>query len=140
MAQRKRVPRAARKPERGEQRSGGQLAGLGPQGGGLPDRIAERSAVLDAACEAAGRDPDGIARSAQARLFFTDTDAEAERLMDALPRPVLAGTVGRLRDVVAAYAEAGLDELIVPDFTLGSGTEKTDALDRFAEEVVPAFR
>jgi alkanesulfonate monooxygenase SsuD/methylene tetrahydromethanopterin reductase-like flavin-dependent oxidoreductase (luciferase family) len=107
---------------------------------GLPDRIAERSAVLDAACEAAGRDPDDIARSAQALLFFTDTDAEAERLMDALPRPVLAGTVGRLRVVVAAYAEAGLDELIVPDFTLGSGAEKADALDRFAEEVVPAFR
>lgn len=107
---------------------------------GLPDHIAERSAVLDAACEAAGRDPADVARSAQALLFFTETDADAERLMDAVPRPVLAGTVERLRDVVAAYAEAGLDELIVPDFTLGSGAEKRDALDRFAGEVAPAFR
>lgn len=107
---------------------------------GLPDVIAERSAVLDAACEAAGRDPGAVARSAQALLFFTETDADAERLTDSLPRPVLAGTVERLRDVVAAYAEAGVDELIVPDFTLGSGSGKRDALDRFAEEVAPAFR
>ncbi len=107
---------------------------------GLPDHIAERSAVLDARCEAAGRDPDAIARSAQGLLFFTDDDAEAERLADTLPRPVLAGTVGRLRDVVAAYAAAGLTELIVPDFTLGSGARKLEALDRFIDEVAPAFR
>jgi len=107
---------------------------------GLPDHIAERAATLDARCEAAGRDPDAIARSAQGLLFFTETDAEAERLADTLPRPVLAGTVGRLRDVVAAYSEAGLDELIIPDFTLGSGAQKTEALDRFLDDVAPAFR
>ena len=39
----------------------------------------------------AGRDPDEIRRSAQGLLFFTETDAEAERLADSLPRPVLAG-------------------------------------------------
>jgi F420-dependent oxidoreductase-like protein len=107
---------------------------------GLPDQIAERSAVLDARCEAAGRDPAAIARSAQGLLFFTDDDAEAERLADTVPRPVLAGTVERLRDVVAAYAGAGLTELIVPDFTLGSGARKLEALDRFVDEVAPAFR
>jgi alkanesulfonate monooxygenase SsuD/methylene tetrahydromethanopterin reductase-like flavin-dependent oxidoreductase (luciferase family) len=107
---------------------------------GLPDQVAERSAVLDARCEAAGRDPATIARSAQGLLFFTDDEAEAERLADTLPRPVLAGTVERLRDVVAAYAGAGLTELIVPDFTLGSGPRKLDTLDRFIDEVAPAFR
>jgi F420-dependent oxidoreductase-like protein len=107
---------------------------------GLPDHIAERSAVLDAWCEQVGRDPDAIVRSAQGLLFFTEDDAEAERLTDTLPRPVLAGTVERLRDVVAAYAGAGLNELIVPDFTLGSGARKLEALDRFVDEVAPAFR
>jgi F420-dependent oxidoreductase-like protein len=107
---------------------------------GLPDQIAERSAVLDARCEAAGRDPEAIARSAQGLVFFTDDDAEAERLAGTLPRPVLAGTVERLRDVVAAYAAVGLTELIVPDFTLGSGARKLEALDRFVDEVAPAFR
>jgi F420-dependent oxidoreductase-like protein len=107
---------------------------------GLPDHIAERSAVLDAWCEQVGRDPDAIVRSAQGLLFFTEDDAEAERLTDSLPRPVLAGTVERLRDVVAAYAGAGLNELIVPDFTLGSGARKLEALDQFVDEVAPAFR
>ena len=51
---------------------------------------------------------------------------------------MLAGSVDHLRDVVAGYDEIGLDELIVPDFTLGSGARKREALDRFREEVVAA--
>jgi hypothetical protein len=57
-----------------------------------------------------------------------------------VPRPLMAGTPERLRDVVAAYAQAGLDELIVPDFALGTGNQKLEALDRFIEDVAPAFR
>lgn len=107
---------------------------------GLPDHIAERSTALDRACEAANRDPGEIARSAQALLFITDDDATAAKLAEAIPRPVLAGTPERLREVVARYAEVGLDELIVPDFTLGTGAERADALDRFATEVAADFR
>jgi F420-dependent oxidoreductase-like protein len=107
---------------------------------GLPDHIAERSAMLTRQCDKAGRDPDAIARTAQALLFIVDDDAEGERLAEAMPRPTMAGTPERLRDVVAAYAEAGLDELIVPDNTLGAGQQKLDTLDRFVTEVAPAFR
>ncbi len=107
---------------------------------GLPDHIAERSSVLTRRCERVGRDPGAVERSAQALLFVTDDDATADRLAERIPRPVMAGTPGRLRDIVAAYAEAGLDELIVPDFTLGSGEQKREVLDRFVEEVAPAFR
>jgi F420-dependent oxidoreductase-like protein len=107
---------------------------------GLPDHIAERSAALDRQCDKAGRDPDAIARSAQALLFFTDDEAEADRLAEAVPRPLMAGTPARLRDVVAAYAQSGLDELIVPDFALGTGDQKLEALDRFIDDVAPAFR
>jgi alkanesulfonate monooxygenase SsuD/methylene tetrahydromethanopterin reductase-like flavin-dependent oxidoreductase (luciferase family) len=102
---------------------------------GLPDHIAERSAALDRACEAADRDPGAISRSAQALVIFTDDDAEADRLAEAIPRPLLVGTPERMRDTVAAYAEGTLDELIVPDFALGSGAQKLEALDRFREEV-----
>ncbi|HEX5947259.1 MAG TPA: LLM class flavin-dependent oxidoreductase [Acidimicrobiales bacterium] len=103
---------------------------------GLPDHIAERSAALDRACEAAGRDPGEIARSAQALVMFTEDDAEADRLAAAVPRPLLVGSPERMREVVAGYAEGGLDELNVPDFTLGTGAQKIEALDRFREEVV----
>jgi alkanesulfonate monooxygenase SsuD/methylene tetrahydromethanopterin reductase-like flavin-dependent oxidoreductase (luciferase family) len=107
---------------------------------GVPDHIAERSGALTRACEQAGRDPGEIERTAQAVLFITADDAEADRLAERIPRPVMAGTPERLRDVVAAYAEAGVDELIVPDATLGSGRAKLDILDTFIDDVAPAFR
>jgi alkanesulfonate monooxygenase SsuD/methylene tetrahydromethanopterin reductase-like flavin-dependent oxidoreductase (luciferase family) len=107
---------------------------------GLPDHIAERSATLTRACEEIGRDPDEIARTAQALVFIVDDVAAGERLVEQIPRATMAGPPGHLRDVVAAYAEAGLDELIVPDFTLGTGDDKRKAMDRFVDEVAPAFR
>jgi alkanesulfonate monooxygenase SsuD/methylene tetrahydromethanopterin reductase-like flavin-dependent oxidoreductase (luciferase family) len=113
---------------------------------GQPDHIAERSAALTRACEVAGRDPDIIARTAQALLFMADEGAgadgaaEIERRVERSPVPAIGGTVEQLRDVVAAYAQAGLDELIVPDRSLGAGTTKFERMDRFVEEVAPAFR
>jgi F420-dependent oxidoreductase-like protein len=107
---------------------------------GVPDHIAERSAALTRACEAAGRDPGAVDRTAQALVFLIDDDAAADRMVERVPRAAIAGSPGRLRDVVAAYAEAGLDELIVPDFTLGTGAAKLDALDTLIGDVAPAFR
>ncbi|MGH9290864.1 MAG: LLM class flavin-dependent oxidoreductase, partial [Acidimicrobiales bacterium] len=113
---------------------------------GHPDHIAERSAALTRACERVGRDPDAIARTAQALVFMADDRSDAaglaqiERLVGRSPMPAIGGTVEQLRDVVAGYAQAGLDELIVPDRSLGGGTAKLERMDRFIEEVAPAFR
>jgi hypothetical protein len=41
-----------------------------------------------------------------------------------------------VRETVGRYAEAGIDELITPDFTLGDGQRRLDALDRLREEVL----
>ena len=54
---------------------------------GLADDIAERSAVLDQRCEAIGRDPAEIKRSAQALVLLTDDRAKADAF--------LAGAGGR---------------------------------------------
>ena len=113
---------------------------------GQPDHIAERSAALTRACERLGREPDAIARTAQALVFIADDGADTEaiakieRLVERSPMPAIGGTVERLRDVVAAYAQAGLDELIVPDRSLGQGTAKLERMDRIIDEVAPAFR
>jgi alkanesulfonate monooxygenase SsuD/methylene tetrahydromethanopterin reductase-like flavin-dependent oxidoreductase (luciferase family) len=107
---------------------------------GLPGHIAERSAALTRRCDAVGRDPGEIARSAQALVFLTDDDGEADRLARDIPRPLMAGTPERLREVVAGFADIGLDELIVPDFTLGTGAQKLEALDRLAREVFADVR
>ncbi|MGH9113731.1 MAG: TIGR03560 family F420-dependent LLM class oxidoreductase [Acidimicrobiales bacterium] len=109
---------------------------------GQPDHIAERSGALTRACEAAGRDPDALARTAQALVFVAGDEGDAatiQRLVRQAPMPAIGGTVERLRDVVAAYAEAGLDELIVPDRSLGEGSAKFERMDRLVEDVFPAF-
>ncbi len=53
------------------------------------------------------------------------------------PRPAVAGTPARIAEQAAAYADAGVDELIVPGFTLGTGTRRTDALDAISGACAP---
>ena len=108
---------------------------------GTPEVLAHKGAVLDRHCEDVGRDPAAIEHSAQALLFLSDDQAWlAERRSSAIGMPTMIGTPAELVDVVGAYAEAGVDELIVPDFTLGSVRRAKDTYDRFLNEVAGAFR
>ena len=110
---------------------------------GLPGLIAHKSSVLDAHCEAVGRDPATVARTCQALVFVTDDDATADALVARAPAPAGAafgGTAERLAEIVAAYADAGVDELIVPDRALGVGAGKLERMDLLIERVAPAFR
>lgn len=105
-----------------------------------PEIFAHKSGVLDGHCQDLGRDPAEIHRSTQALLFLSDDQAFLDRMrgMD-MPMPTLIGTPSELVDVVGAYRDAGVDELIVPDFTIGTGSQRTDILDRFKEEVAIHF-
>lgn len=99
-----------------------------------PGTLAERGAALDRRCQAIDRDPATIARSTQALVFLTDDDAAAADLVDRVaPRPAVAGTAARIAEVAAEWSGSGADELIVPDFTLGTGARRTDALDALVE-------
>ena len=40
----------------------------------------------------------------------------------------------------AAWADVGVDEVIVPDFTLGTGAQRLERIDLIIEEIAPAFR
>ena len=106
-----------------------------------PEVMVHKSAVLGEHCERLRRDPAEIERSSVALLFLVDTDAEADKLrIHDFGRPSLIGTPGQLQEQLAAYAEAGVDELIIPDFTLGGGAEQDETLDRFLAEVAAPFR
>jgi alkanesulfonate monooxygenase SsuD/methylene tetrahydromethanopterin reductase-like flavin-dependent oxidoreductase (luciferase family) len=108
---------------------------------GLPDAVRERSAALDRACERIGRDPTTISRSAQALVMLTHDERRAADLVAAVaPRAVVAGPASRLADAVAGWRDVGVDEVIVPDFVLGTGNRRTDAMDEIIEQVAPAFR
>jgi F420-dependent oxidoreductase-like protein len=107
---------------------------------GLADTIAERGGVLDRRCEAIGRDPASIRRSAQALVLLTDDRAKADRFVDrAGGRAAVAGTIDDVVAAVAAWQGVGLDEVIVPDFTLGTGAARLERMDAIIEAVTPAF-
>jgi F420-dependent oxidoreductase-like protein len=108
---------------------------------GTPDVLAAKGRVLDEHCEREGRDPDSIQRSAVALLFLCDTEERAAQLRERpIGRPCLIGTPSQLHEQLQAFVDAGVHEVIVPDFTLGEPSAKDDTLDRFLAEVAAPFR
>ena len=108
---------------------------------GPPETLRHKMAVLDRHCEELGRDPVTITRSAQALLVVSDDREELDRARGTAARmPTIVGTPAEVRDVMAAYADAGVDEFILPDRTLGTGTRRLDALDAFLSEVAADLR
>lgn len=106
-----------------------------------PEQLAHKVSVLTAHCEQIGRDPGEIHVSTQALLYLsTDRKWLDEKRHMSPGQPVIVGTPGEVADIIARYRDAGADEIIVPDRTLGSMTRKKDTCDLFMREVAPAFR
>jgi alkanesulfonate monooxygenase SsuD/methylene tetrahydromethanopterin reductase-like flavin-dependent oxidoreductase (luciferase family) len=108
------------------------------------DTLIHKMSVLDQHCEDIGRDPKEIERSAVALLFLTDDEARIKKLKTTdMPMPAIIGNVNEVIDIVAAYRDAGVNELMVPDFTLGTliGADqvKMDLMEQFITEVAPAI-
>jgi F420-dependent oxidoreductase-like protein len=103
---------------------------------GTPATLRHKMAILDGHCAKVGRDPRTIQRSAVALLCMSDDTAFVER-MRAQPaqRAAIIGSPAEVRATVEEYRAAGVDELIVPDWTLGPMEQKLATLDRFIREV-----
>lgn len=105
----------------------------------LPEVLSERAARLDRECDVVDRDPSTIRRSTQALVLLTDDEEEAEVFVRAAtPRAAFAGSAARFADLVARWAEVGVDEVVVPDWSLGTGARRRDALDAIASAVADA--
>ena len=103
---------------------------------GLPEVIAGRAEVLDAACERIDRDPATIRRTAQALVCITDDPARARSVVESTaPRAAFAGTAGQFAELVAQWADVGVEEVIVPDGLLGDGQARLEALDAIRSAV-----
>ena len=106
---------------------------------GEPELLGEQIAVLTEHCDRLGRDPGEIHKTAVALLFLTDTAEEAAAIRDrGLPRPSIVGTPEMVRETVAAYEAVGVDEIIIPDFTLGTDEAFEAVVARFESEVMQA--
>jgi F420-dependent oxidoreductase-like protein len=116
---------------------------------GGPGVLARKGRILEEHCAAVGRDPKAIVRSANMPLLFTDSKSEGEQLVQQLakrlgwhaqdPRDtVLAGSVGEITDTVGRLRETGAEQLFIPTMFLPKPADPL--LDRFINEVAPAFR
>lgn len=104
---------------------------------GTVDTLTHKMAILDQHCADIGRDPKEIQRSAVALLFMSTDEAFIKGMRDRnMAQAAIIGSPAEVRDIVAQYEAAGVDELIVPDFTLGASFEqKTAVLDTFIHDV-----
>jgi alkanesulfonate monooxygenase SsuD/methylene tetrahydromethanopterin reductase-like flavin-dependent oxidoreductase (luciferase family) len=86
---------------------------------GTPVFVAQKSQVLAAHCEAVGRDPATIARSAYAQVIIDDSRQRVDDLLErraaltgstvvAIRQQVIAGSPDDIVEQLAAYAEVGI--------------------------------
>lgn len=112
-----------------------------------PEAWKRKNAVLDAWCEKEGRDPRTIIRTASVG-FYLGADASGAARAEALfqrhfgrdpqgRRGFLRGTPKDALQMAAAYREAGVERL---NLAFRQGPYDWEALQAFAQEVLPAFR
>ena len=108
---------------------------------GTPDVLAHKNAVIDQHCQDVSRDPSEILRSAVALVFIADDESKLTSVRELdLGRPTVIGTPAEVIDTMGQYRDAGVDEFIVPDFTMGPLAQRIDTIDLFINEVAPALR
>ena len=100
--------------------------GLRAPAGLDPAELREKRDRLDRMCEERGRDPARVPT-----VFRCPIRPGGER--DGL----MTGETGRIVEDVAAYAAAGVEEIIW-DVSYPTASEMREAIDRVAEEIVPA--
>jgi alkanesulfonate monooxygenase SsuD/methylene tetrahydromethanopterin reductase-like flavin-dependent oxidoreductase (luciferase family) len=105
---------------------------------GAPDMAAGARETFDKACAAVDVDPASLHTSVQAMLFLTDDADQIEAVKSGpMGERSIAGSAGHLVDEIGRYGELGFDEVIVPDFNLGSDQQaRRDGYDRLSAEVL----
>lgn len=104
-----------------------------------PEIMRQKIGVLQQHCERLGRDVGSIKVSTQALLFMSDDEGFLDNMRKTrMPMASMVGTPKQCGEILAEYVEIGVDEFIVPDFTLPPpGSARNDLLDQFAEVAAP---
>jgi F420-dependent oxidoreductase-like protein len=108
---------------------------------GTPGTMAHKLSVLDAHCDAVGRDPATLGRSTQALVHMSGSAAELPEWRRQDGHPTIEGTPAEIAEALAEYQRLGLDEFVVSDRVLGrDAEERRDAMEHFLTEVAAPFR
>jgi F420-dependent oxidoreductase-like protein len=107
-----------------------------------PEELVQKYAVLKRHCDDLGRDYDSILKTTCTFCVITDTDAEAQAMIPPWAPAVfpgdlgsygLIGTIDTIRERIAGYEAAGVQELVI---SFGQAVESPDVLRRFAAEFI----
>jgi F420-dependent oxidoreductase-like protein len=106
-----------------------------------PEIMRGKQEVLQRHCDDLGRDRSEIKVSTQALLFMSDDESFLENMRNAqMPMATMIGTPKQLGETMQDYVDAGVDELLIPSFTLPpAGSARNDYVDRFFTEVCAPF-
>jgi F420-dependent oxidoreductase-like protein len=108
---------------------------------GDPATMAHKGEVLEGHCEALGRDPAEIRRSCQAMVFLSEDDVWlSDKREQTRGQLAIVGTPEQVAETVGAYRDAGVDELIVPEWNFGPMERRKATMNLFIERVAPDFR
>lgn len=101
---------------------------------GDPAEVRRRTDLFLAACDAVGRDPGTVRRSAQA-IVILDGDESSPAYMAGRS---IVGNPEQIAGQLREYAAMGVDEFAFPDWNFGrTQAERSDLIGRLASEVIP---
>lgn len=103
---------------------------------GSPEVLKQKGRILDQHCDAIDRDPLEIRRSAQALFFLSKDSVAVERAKERATDRLIAGSPDEIVEVIAQYAEAGVNELIVPNFNMGNTDKVNETYDFWMHDVI----
>jgi F420-dependent oxidoreductase-like protein len=115
---------------------------------GGPDSFSYKNQFLESYCEAGGRDPNHITRSACMALLMGEKSQEQDALQHFLVETfeyddemakdlTLTGSIAEIKDKISRMEEVGVDMICVPTFVRKIDLKE---LDQFMDLVVPSFQ
>lgn len=106
-----------------------------------PDEVGPARATLARWCEEFGRDPAEIRVTIAVMARFCDSPRQRDEVRARLGNHggLVGASTEEIRDLAGAYAEAGVDELVVADFNLPRD-RREDVLERLQVDVLDPLR
>ncbi len=114
---------------------------------GTPEEVRHKYDVLEKHCTDVGRPYASIRRTIQIPLFLTDDAGFRQRVLqgmsaatgrneDEVSRSLLLGSVDEVKERIAEYVEAGVQEFMLAQWP----RFHRESLQRFSADVIPAFQ